>query len=127
MENLEDYLKRKEQEAEDRFEKATTGREQEAAFSARDTLTDVLIKLKETQIELLKKTEYYIKELRRAIEYKESHWRRDHYYNIITGMRTAYEIVFGIEETNKITKGPGDTFNAEVDPEKLKKVLEDLR
>lgn len=126
MENLKDYLKRKEQEAEDRFEKATTGRDQESAFSARDTLTDVLIKLKETQIKYLERIENYIKELRKAIEDK-SDWGREYYYRIITGMLTAYEIVFGIEETKKITNDPGDASNAGVDLEKLKKVLEDLR
>lgn len=125
MENLKDYLKRKEQEAEDRFEKATTGRDQESAFSARDTLSDVLIKLKETQIKLLEEIVDYTKESRLVIA--DGNWGKEHYYKITFGLLKAYEIIFGIEETNKITNEPGNISNAGVDPEKLKKVLEDLR
>ena len=126
MENLKDYLERKEREEEERFEKAKTGRDQESAFSARDTLTDVLIKFKETQMKYLGRMEDYIKELRKAIGDK-SNWGREYYYRIITGMLTAYEIVFGIEETKGITNEPGNPSDGGVDLEKLKKVLEDLR
>ena len=126
MENLKDYLKRKEQEEEDKFEKATTGRDQESAFSARDTLTDVLIKLKETQREMLEKIADYIKTLREAID-KNNRWGREHFYRIIVGMLIAYRIIFGKEEYEEITNEPGNPSDGGVDLEKLKKVLEDLR
>lgn len=126
MESLKEYLKRKEQEEEDRFGKATTGRDQESAFSARDTLTDVLIKLKETQREMLEKIADYIKTLREAID-KNNRWGKEHFYRIIVGMLIAYRIIFGKEGYEEITNEPGNPSDGGVDLDKLKKVLEDLK
>lgn len=123
MENLKDYLKRKEQEAEDRFEKATTGRDQESAFSARDTLTDVLIKLKETQRGMLEQIAVYTKHMTTP-EKQMSGATRNSFYNKIVGMMSAYRIIFGLEELGKITDSPGQFM---VESKKIRKVLEDLR
>lgn len=126
MENLKNYLEKKEQEAEGEFEKAITAEQQGSAFSARYALTDVLIKLEETQREMLEKIADYIKTLREAID-KNNRWGKEHFYRIIVGMLIAYRIIFGKEGYEEITNSePGNLYGG-VDLEKLKKVLEDLR
>ena len=126
MESLKEYLERRQEEETKNFDKAKTGREQESAFAARYALADVEIKIKEMQRNILEKIIKNIDNLRAAID-RNHRWGMDHYYNKITGILETYPIIFGKEEYEEITNDPGNLADGGIDPEKLKKILEDLK